>query len=101
MLPAKSTQLSGARGVVAVGSATLPHYAFGQSPQTHLIQLRNVSKTYAVGEVKVQALLAVSLNIDCAEYIALMGVRLSGGRGEPELVARTNPRRPRDFSDAL
>jgi ABC-type lipoprotein export system ATPase subunit len=43
-----------------------------------LIQLRDVSKTYALGEVDVHALGGVSLDIDYGEYVALMGPSGSG-----------------------
>src|SRR5208282_4953664 len=43
-----------------------------------LIELRDVSKTYALGEVDVHALGGVSLDIDRGEYVALMGPSGSG-----------------------
>ena len=44
----------------------------------HLIQLRNIHKTYTLGEVEVHALQNVTLDIDRGEYIALMGPSGSG-----------------------
>jgi ABC-type lipoprotein export system ATPase subunit len=43
-----------------------------------LIQLRDIHKTYTLGEVEVNALLGVSLDIDHGEFVALMGASGSG-----------------------
>jgi putative ABC transport system ATP-binding protein len=43
-----------------------------------LIQLRDVSKVYDLGEVKVEALRSTTLSIDRGEYVALIGASGSG-----------------------
>lgn len=43
-----------------------------------LIELKNISKTYDLGEVQVHALLETSLDIDKGEFVALLGPSGSG-----------------------
>jgi ABC-type lipoprotein export system ATPase subunit len=43
-----------------------------------LIELRDIRKTYHLGEVDLPVLMGVSLNISCGEFVALMGVSGSG-----------------------
>lgn len=43
-----------------------------------LLQLKNVSKMYQVGEVEIHALREVSINIDKGEFVAVMGPSGSG-----------------------
>jgi putative ABC transport system ATP-binding protein len=44
----------------------------------HAIDVRDVTKTYALGDVKVEALRGVSFTIDRGEYVAIMGPSGSG-----------------------
>lgn len=44
----------------------------------HLIELRNVSKTYTMGSSQVCAMKGVSLTIDAGEFVAIMGASGSG-----------------------
>ena len=44
----------------------------------HAIAMRDVSKTYVMGEVEVHALRGVSFNVDRGEYVAIMGPSGSG-----------------------
>ena len=46
--------------------------------QTHLIEVRDLRKTYAVGDEPVHALAGVSTSIDSGEFVAIMGASGSG-----------------------
>ncbi len=45
---------------------------------TAILSLRNVRKTYAMGELTVDALAGVSMDVDSGEYVAVMGPSGSG-----------------------
>jgi putative ABC transport system ATP-binding protein len=47
-------------------------------PRPTVIALRDVSKTYALGDISVHALRGVSFTIDAGEYVAIMGPSGSG-----------------------
>jgi ABC-type lipoprotein export system ATPase subunit len=51
---------------------------FAEEPLVDLIELRDVHKTYFLGEVELPVLLGVSLNISRGEFVSLMGVSGSG-----------------------
>ena len=59
-----------------VVSATPPRRVRGERPP--VIELRDVRKTYAVGDIAVHALRGVSLRITRGEYVAIMGASGSG-----------------------
>src|SRR5277367_5395421 len=48
------------------------------TPKTPVISIRNLSKTYEMGEVSVQALRSVSLDINAGEFVTVVGPSGSG-----------------------
>jgi putative ABC transport system ATP-binding protein len=48
------------------------------SRSTPVIELREIVKTYAIGDIEVQALRSVSLTVEPGEFVAIMGASGSG-----------------------
>lgn len=54
-------------------SKTLKDIEFGQTPDDSIIEVKNLVKTYASGELKVNALRGVDLTVKRGEMVAIMG----------------------------
>src|SRR4029453_4188069 len=65
--PLRATQRQPDQGEWPVSSETVP-----------VIRIRNVTKRYSLGDVEVQALRGVSLDVGRGEFIAIMGPSGSG-----------------------
>ncbi|MGL4651218.1 MAG: ABC transporter ATP-binding protein [Caldilineaceae bacterium] len=62
---------------VALPAAT-PAAPLASAPAQPMIQIRNLSKMYSMGETQVHALREVSLTIGAGEYVAIVGASGSG-----------------------
>ena len=57
-----------------------------------LIEIKDMYKTYSMGDTKVNALDGVSLSIDYGEFVALMGPSRPSSLYEPEVGWSSAPR---------
>jgi putative ABC transport system ATP-binding protein len=64
-------------------SARQPSASNGRRPRPLAIQVREVTKTYELGQIKVRALRRVSLQIERGDFVAIMG---SSGSGKSTLM---------------
>lgn len=60
------------------GQRTYPSGAIAPPPSPPLFQIRGVTKTYVMGEVRVQALKSVDLDLDESDFVVLLGASGSG-----------------------
>jgi putative ABC transport system ATP-binding protein len=72
------------RPLIERGRSTLgPPASSGRHPRPLAIQVREVTKTYELGQIKVRALRSVSLQIERGDFVAIMG---SSGSGKSTLM---------------
>src|SRR5215468_1712342 len=77
--PSRSTSRAAcASGDELGGAITGDRHAHDTSSRMALIELRGLSKVYTLGDVEVQALHDVSLDIAAGEFVAVMGASGSG-----------------------
>jgi putative ABC transport system ATP-binding protein len=69
--------------VVRAGSTRQPPASNRRRPRPLAIQVRGVTKTYELGQIKVRALRRVSLQIERGDFVAIMG---SSGSGKSTLM---------------
>ena len=69
--------------VVRAGSTRRPPASNRRRPRPLAIQVRGVTKTYELGQIKVRALRRVSLQIERGDFVAIMG---SSGSGKSTLM---------------
>jgi putative ABC transport system ATP-binding protein len=71
------------RPLVERARSTRPPAGNGRHPRPLAIHVREVTKTYELGQIKVRALRSVSLQIERGDFVAIMG---SSGSGKSTLM---------------